>query len=500
MAGEAVTGDMSTERIKGYCGMCIARCGSVAVVEDGRFVALEPDPTHPTGQALCAKGRAAPELVYHPDRLTHPLKRTRPKGDPDPGWQRIGWDEALDTTAAAMRGIAERHGPEAFAFSLASPSTTAIADSSGWIRRLMNAFGTPNASTNLEVCGWGRGFATRYTYGVGSVGLGSGGGAMPDIANSGCLVLWGYNPSISRLTHATMTVEALKRGLRLIVIDPRHAGLANKADVWLRVRPGSDGALALGLANLMIERNWYDRDFIREWSNGPLLVRGDTGRLLTERDLSPDGSEQRYFAWDPTKGSVVAYDAASGLYGGDAGNIALEGEYVVTTAEGRVACRPVFDLYAALCRELFADGDRGHLLDPSRAAGGGGADHLARPSRLLLRLERPRAAHERHADGARHLHPLCPDRKLRRAGRQRPVPSVPSNPITGEDLPSGPRGSPLRWVSPNGRSGLPAGTTSPAATSTAPSSKRSPIRYAACSASAPTFSWRMPRFAGDARL
>ena len=57
---------------------------------------LEPDPAHPTGQALCAKGRAAPELVYHPERLTHPLRRTRPKGDPDPGWERIGWDEALE--------------------------------------------------------------------------------------------------------------------------------------------------------------------------------------------------------------------------------------------------------------------------------------------------------------------------------------------------------------------------------------------------------------------
>src|SRR5262245_44935415 len=266
-----------TERIPSYCALCVSRCGAIAVVEDGRFVALEPDPSHPTGQALCAKGRAAPELVYHRDRLTHPLKRTRPKGDPDPGWQRIGWDEALDLTAAAMRRIAAAHGPEAFAFNMASPSTTAVADAAGWIRRLMNAYGRPNGSMNLEVCGWGRGFATRYTYGVGSVGLGSGGGAMPDIANSGCLILWGYNPSISRLTHATMTVEALKHGLRLIVIDPRHAGLANKADLWLRVRPGSDGALALGLANLMIEQNWYDRDFLRRWSNGPLLVRNDTG-------------------------------------------------------------------------------------------------------------------------------------------------------------------------------------------------------------------------------
>jgi anaerobic selenocysteine-containing dehydrogenase len=269
----------STGRVHGYCGLCIARCGCVAVVENGHFTRLEPDPAHPTGQALCAKGRAAPELVYHPERLTHPLRRTRPKGDPNPGWERIGWDEALNLTAAAMRRVAEQHGPEAVAFTLSSPSTTAIADSTGFIQRLANAFGTPNAAITLDVCGWGRAFATRYTYGVGSVGTGGAGGAMPDIANSGVLILWGYNPSFTRITHATAVVEALKRGMRLIVVDPRHVGLAAKADLWLRVRPGTDGALALGIANLMIERGWYDRDFIREWSNGPLLVRADTGRF-----------------------------------------------------------------------------------------------------------------------------------------------------------------------------------------------------------------------------
>src|ERR1700741_2742075 len=98
-----------TQHVPGYCGLSIARCGCVAVVEDGRFTRLEPDPSHPTGQALCAKGRAAPELVYSSTRLTHPLRRTRPKGDADPGWQRISWVEALDLTASAMRRIAERN-------------------------------------------------------------------------------------------------------------------------------------------------------------------------------------------------------------------------------------------------------------------------------------------------------------------------------------------------------------------------------------------------------
>src|SRR5437773_12446598 len=160
---KAMAASTDVQRVHAFCGLCIARCGAIAVVEDGRFPCLEPDPAHPTGQALCAKGRAAPELVYHPERLTHPLRRTRPKGDPDPGWERIGWDEALDLTAAAMRRAAEQHGPQAVAFTLSAPSTTAIGDSAPYIQRLGNAFCTPNSMITLDVCGWGRAFATRYT-------------------------------------------------------------------------------------------------------------------------------------------------------------------------------------------------------------------------------------------------------------------------------------------------------------------------------------------------
>ena len=97
----------TSQRIHTFCGLCVARCGALAVVENGRFTRLEPDPSHPTGQALCAKGRAAPELVYNPHRLTYPLRRTRPKSDTDPGWKRISWDEALDLTAGATANCRE---------------------------------------------------------------------------------------------------------------------------------------------------------------------------------------------------------------------------------------------------------------------------------------------------------------------------------------------------------------------------------------------------------
>ena len=317
------------------------------MVEDGRFTALESDPLHPTGQALCAKGRAAPELVYHPNRLLHPLKRTRPKGDPDPGWQQISWDEALDLTAANLRRLADQYGPESVMFSIASPSTSAISDSIVWIERLVRAFGSPNMCASMELCGWGRYGATQYTFGAGVPGV-----YMPDIENAGCLLFWGYNPNNVRISHATATTAALKRGARLIVVDPRRTGLAKKADVWLQVRPGSDSALALGIANVMIERGWYDDAFIRQWSNGPLLVRPDDGRLLTEADLVEDGSRQRFIAWNEATSRPVIYDPATGQYENDTAHLALFGEHPVKTPAGMLACRPAFDLVAETCRRF----------------------------------------------------------------------------------------------------------------------------------------------------
>ena len=131
-------------RVPAFCPLCASRCGCEAVVEEGRLLAIEPDPTHPTGKALCAKGRASPALVEAPDRLLHPVRRTRPKGDPDPGWRRISWDEALDETAAAMQRIASQSGPEAVAFAVTTSSGAAISDAQPWVDRLINAFGSPN--------------------------------------------------------------------------------------------------------------------------------------------------------------------------------------------------------------------------------------------------------------------------------------------------------------------------------------------------------------------
>ena len=144
------------EKVPSFCALCISRCGAIATIKDGRFTGLEADPAHPTGQALCIKGKVAPELVYHPDRLTHPIKRTNPKGDVDPGWKQIGWDEALSVIAERLEGLAKRHGPETVVFTNVSPSTSALCDSVDWLRRLRKVYGSPNQAISMELCGWGR--------------------------------------------------------------------------------------------------------------------------------------------------------------------------------------------------------------------------------------------------------------------------------------------------------------------------------------------------------
>ena len=249
-------------------------------------VALQPDPSHPTGKALCLKGKAAPEILDHPSRLLHPLRRTNPKESADPGWERITWDEALDAVAEQMMTYAASDGPESVAFSSSSPSTSAISDAVDWVQRLIRAFGSPNYCTYMELCGWGRYLAPLYTFGASVPGV-----YLPDLENAGCILFWGYNPSVARLAHATSTAAAVARGAKLIVVDPRKAGLAAKADHWLRVRPGADAALALSLTHVMIENGWYDADFVRDWTNAADVVEGrPVWELLAEHcaDFPPE--------------------------------------------------------------------------------------------------------------------------------------------------------------------------------------------------------------------
>ncbi|GAB5469073.1 MAG: hypothetical protein Kilf2KO_21030 [Rhodospirillales bacterium] len=333
----------SRERIPGYCALCTSRCGCISVVEEGRLVAVEPDPSHPTGQSLCGKGRAAPELVHHGDRLRRPLRRTRPKGDPDPGWEEISWDQALDAVAEGLQTAAAKGGSESVAFGITTPSGTGLQDAYPWVERLRNAFGSPNAVFGTEICNFHRDNVNRLTFGVDT--------PLPDFEQSDCILLWGHNPSATWLAFASRVAAAKARGAKLVVMDPRRDGLAVKADQWLRVRPGSDGALALGLANLIMEAGTYDATFLRRWTTAPFLVRDDNHRPLRASDLDAAADPSHRVLWDEAAGEPLVYDPASGSLAELDATLALRGTCSVTLSDGTSAtCRTAFERYRSLCR------------------------------------------------------------------------------------------------------------------------------------------------------
>lgn len=321
-------------RTPAFCTQCRSRCGCTAVTADGRLLRLEPLPGHPSGDKLCPKGRAAPELVEHPDRLLTPLRRSRPKGDADPGWTPISWDEALDEIASRMRKIARDHGPEQVAFSLTTPSGTHMQDSIAWVERLIRAYGSPNTIYATEICNWHKDFASRFTYGW-DIGT-------PDFANTDCILLWGNNPQVSWLARAGEVQKGIRQGARTVVVDPRPTTLARRADCWLQVRPGTDQALALGLANLLIASGRFDRDFVAQWSNGPMLVREDNGRLLTEADVDADGRAGTFM-------TAAANDAIAPATTTAAAGTQIDARRTVRTRDGDVACSTAFLLYRNAC-------------------------------------------------------------------------------------------------------------------------------------------------------
>jgi anaerobic selenocysteine-containing dehydrogenase len=169
---------------------------------------------------------------------------------------------------------------------------------------------------------------------------------------AGCALLWVFNPSTSWLAAASAVAAARARGAKLIVVDPRHIGLAVKADLWLPVRPGTDGAVALSIAGVMIEHAWFDADFVRDWTNGAFLVRDDDGTLLRADKLAGerDCGDGDFVAWDEIRETLLRYDTSSRTYSEPPARLALRGSFVIATQDGPITCRPAFEHFAALCR------------------------------------------------------------------------------------------------------------------------------------------------------
>ena len=241
-----------TQKIKTACRSCHGGCGVIAHVKGGKVIKVEGDPDSPISRGtLCSKGLAITQLAYHPDRVLYPMKRD------ENGWKRITWDEALETVAEKFREVTDNFGPESIVIGQGTGR-----DYESHLYRFANLLGTPNVLTAGHMCYVSRVGATLVTCGNLPISDWHG--------SPRCIVMWACNPQWTNPDeHKGVDFwGAYKKGAKLIVIDPRKGFLANKADVWLQLRPGTDAALALGFLNVIIEEGLYDTEFVENHIHG----------------------------------------------------------------------------------------------------------------------------------------------------------------------------------------------------------------------------------------
>jgi anaerobic selenocysteine-containing dehydrogenase len=261
------------------CRFCSSCCPIEAEVDGGRLIGarrksfLEPDK-----RLSCAKLAAAAEIVYSPKRLTRPLIKYADGS----GFREADWDEALGLVAARFQHHKEQDG----ARSIAWLRGMAADWGAPWDypNRLMNAFGSPNTIGNGSICFVARDFAHSYVYGS---------MAFPEARGAQCIIVWGKNDGNTALGAAEGIHWAREHGARLIVIDPVQTALARKADIWLQIRPGHDGLLAMAMINEIIADNLYDAEFVAHYTSGfealrQVAARYPAAEVAPQLWLKPD--------------------------------------------------------------------------------------------------------------------------------------------------------------------------------------------------------------------
>ena len=337
-AGAAARGD-DVKRVRTCCRGCgKMECGVWVTVQNGRVVKVEGDQSSfQSSGNCCGKSQSSIQAAYHPDRIYHPMKRTNPKGE-DPGWQRITWDEAMQTIGEKFQQIIDRYGGQSI-FNMAGTSRQWVYGPYAFYKWL---FDTPNAHVASEICKGPR----RLMGWISSV---DGAPWMALRDGPRVYVQWGTAPENSNYDDSCRNlVDKMNEADVHICIDPRLSGSGQEADYWLNLKPGTDGALALCWQHIIIEHDLVDWEFVKRWTDASLLVVEDMEptdgryidlsspvqvppledligtklktRLLKESDLKEGGSPHKFYAWNKN-----ANDGAGGLVYWDADATQWEG-------------------------------------------------------------------------------------------------------------------------------------------------------------------------------
>lgn len=250
-------GNTGEHMIPTFCALCGpgAKCGIKCYVRDGRLVKIEGMEESPVNRGkLCPKAYASIQWLYSPQRLKYPMKRIGEKGAGK--FTRISWDEAIDIIADKLKEQKEKYGPESLAI-----LSSQFRSYSDYYIRFLTVHGSPNFG-HSGICHIQRCFSFAYTLGI----------PMPsqDFENSDLIVIWGANPVYSSTSMGNLKriLDARDRGAKIMAIKPEMQPDAAKADIWVPIRPGTDGALALAMLNVIINENLYDKEFVDKWCYG----------------------------------------------------------------------------------------------------------------------------------------------------------------------------------------------------------------------------------------
>ncbi len=266
------------KQIRTFCGVCAISCAVIAEVEDGKLVSVKPDRKSEFRHEICPGGKGPLTLIgteNHPERLKYPLKRVGERGSGK--WEQISWDEALTLIAEKFQDIKEKFGPERVAVLMGEPKSMETI----FAHKFATAFGTPNVFTPGGLCGVPRQEAFYYTFGRSvladwPIDVAKPGDPMPRL-----FIAWGGD--LRRYLGRHMLKMARESKAKVVVIDPVKSWVVKHyADIWIRPRPGSDGALAMGVLKVIIEEDLYDKDFVERWTIGFEAIRAEVKKFTLE--------------------------------------------------------------------------------------------------------------------------------------------------------------------------------------------------------------------------
>jgi DMSO reductase family type II enzyme molybdopterin subunit len=314
-----------------HCGFDVfLRDGELVREEQaGNYPALHPGVPDPNPRG-CQKGCAYSALEQGGSRVQTPLRRKGPRGSG--AFEKISWDEALGEIADRLLDAIVEGGADSVVMDVGTNGIGTTAHAAA--QRFAEAIDCVMLDCNPEIGDQQQGAAVTYG-GIGTARSTEG------FFDSDLILVWSGNPAYTQIPNFHFLTEARYRGARLVVIAPDYNATAIHADLFVPVRPGTDAALALAMAKLILDEKLYDEALLREQTDLPILVRLDTSRFLRESDLRRGGSDETLYRYDRTRGAIEVAGTETLALG--ASDPALEGTWEVETLEGRIRVQPVFE-------------------------------------------------------------------------------------------------------------------------------------------------------------